>query len=70
MKKKGIKVLHIITKEIRVLDIPRVLDELGYTVYTANLGTCATGFHQKDSVNILHAIDEFGVDCVTSYDFS
>ncbi len=70
MRKTGTRVLHIITNEIRVLDIPRVLDELGYNVYTANVGTRATGFYESDSKKIMHAIEEFDIECVTSYDFS
>ena len=70
MKKKGTKVLHVITEQIRVLDIPRVLDELGYRVYTADIGTRATGFHEEDSKKITYAIEEFAIECVTSYDFS
>ncbi len=70
MKKKGTRVLHVITEQIRVLDIPRVLDELGYRVYTADIGTRATGFHEEDSKKIVYAIEEFDIECVTSYDFS
>ncbi len=70
MKKKGTRVLHVITEQIRVLDIPRVLDELGYQVYTADIGTRATGFREDDSKKIVYAIEEFDIEYVTSYDFS
>lgn len=71
MSQKGIKrILHILTNEIGILDIPRVLDELGYDAYTANLGIRATGFHREDSQKIVAALEEYKVQCVTSYDFS
>ncbi len=69
-KKKQKRILHILTKEISILDIPRVLDELGYDVFTANLGIRATGFHKEDAQKIVAAIEEYKVQCVTSYDFS
>lgn len=69
-KKKQKRILHILTREISILDIPRVLDELGYDVFTANLGIRATGFHKEDAQKIVAAIEEYKVQCVTSYDFS
>jgi len=70
MKKNGARVLHVITDQIRVWDIPRVLDELGHKVYTANMGTHVAGYYAKDSQEIIYAIEEFKIDCVTSYNFS
>ncbi len=69
MRRKGTRILHVSTQEISVLDIPRVLDELGYDVYNVNLGTQALGFCENDSNKIAAAIAELGIDCVTSYDF-
>lgn len=67
---KGKRVLHIITENISVLDIPSVLDELGYKVYTANLKTHSSGFYMQESQEIMQAIEEHDIDYVTSYDFS
>lgn len=71
MNRKSIKkILHILTNEIAILDIPRVLDELGYDVYTANLDISSVGFCEEDSKKIVAVLEEHEVDCVTSYDFS
>lgn len=70
MKKKGVKILHVITDKGRILDIPRVLDELGHSVYTANKGTHLSGFHLKESKEIEYGIEEYNIECVTSYNFS
>lgn len=70
MKKYGTRILHVITTEVKVIDIPRTLDELGYDVYTANIGMHATGFYKRESWKILMAIENFKIECVTSYCFS
>lgn len=69
-KGKGLRILHVVTDYIKVLDIPRALDELGYSVYKAELGTRAMGYHKEDSDKIKNAILELDVECVISYDFS
>ena len=70
MKKSGVKVLHVITDKGRILDIPRVLDELGHKVYTANMGTHMSGYYINESKEIVSAIKEYKIECVTSYNFS
>lgn len=58
------------TKEIRLVDIPRALDEMGYDVYHAQLGVTALDFRKEDSDEICKAIEDYKVDYVTTYDFS
>lgn len=71
MKRKDkVKILHVSTKEISLLDIPMVLDEMGYDVYHAQLGVTALDFRKEDSYKMSKAIEEYDVDCVTTYDFS
>lgn len=65
-----IKILHVSTKEIKLIDIPRALDEMGYNVYHAQLGITALDFREEDSDKVCKAIDEYKVDCVTTHDFS
>lgn len=68
--RKQITVLYVQTIEISLLDIPRTLDELGYTVYKAALGVKAQGFDKEACNRIIDTIDAFGIQCAISYDFS
>ncbi len=64
------RILHVSTKEIGLVDIPRVLDEMGYDVYHAQLGITALDYIKEDSDKISEAIEDYKVDYVTTYDFS
>lgn len=68
--RKQVKVLYVQTIEISLLDIPRTLDELGYTVYKAELGVRAQGFEKEACDRIISTIDAFKIQCAISYDFS
>lgn len=69
MIEKQDKILFIHTNEITLLDIPRVLDELGYDVYEANFGLVALEYEVKKRGEIVTAIEEFQIDYVITYDF-
>lgn len=65
----GKRIIYVETVEIGLLDIPRTLDELGYSVYKASLGINAQEY-SKDSVEVLEiAIKDVAADYVISYDF-
>ena len=68
--KSKTRILHVSTKEIGLVDIPRALDEMGYDVYHAQLGITALDFIKEDSDKISEAIEDYKVDYVTTYDFS
>lgn len=63
------RILYIESNEISILDIPRVLDEMGYDVYKAVLGIRAQEFDNRGCRKIAAAIDDCGVQCAISYDF-
>jgi len=65
----GIHILYVETNEIKLLDIPRVLDEMGYQVFHANFELKAQEFEQKVCKKVIAAIDKFVIHCVISYDF-
>lgn len=69
MKNSDVKILYVETNEIRLLDIPRALDELGYDVYKASFGIKAQEYEQKSCRKIIAAIDKFHIHCAVSYDF-
>lgn len=69
-ERKQITVLYVQTIEISLLDIPRALDELGYTVYKAALGVRAQGFEKEACERIISTIDALKIQCAISYDFS
>lgn len=69
LKRSDIRILYVETNEIRLLDIPRSLDELGYDVYRASLGIKAQDYEQKSCRKIIAAIEMFHIHCVISYDF-
>ena len=62
-------VLYVSTKEISLLDIPRALDEMGYDVYRAALGTKMVGYHQQDVTELIKVIQDIAPNYVISYDF-
>lgn len=70
MNRAQVKILYVETIEIRLLDIPRALDELGYDVYKASLNITAQGYNKKDCEKIMAAIDNYEIQCVISYDFA
>lgn len=63
------KILYIVTKEITLLDIPRVLDEQGHEVYQADFGIEGEKYNQEAVSQIVDAIQEYKVQYVISYDF-
>lgn len=63
------RILYVETNEIRLLDIPRTLDELGYDVYKATLGIKAQEYDDTSYRKIMTAINKFHIHCVISYDF-
>ena len=63
------RILFVTTNEISLLDIPRVLDELGYDVYEANFGLIAQAYEEQNCDKIRTAIREFHVEYVITYDF-
>lgn len=65
----GIHILYAETNEIKLLDIPRVLDEMGYDVFHANFEMNAQKFEEKVCRKVIAAIDKFVIHCVISYDF-
>ena len=56
MDKKETRILFIQTIEIRLLDIPRALDELGYSVYKASLNISAQGYKKESCERVKTAI--------------
>ncbi len=70
MDRKQIRILYIETIEIRLLDIPRALDELGYDVYKASLNISAQGYEKKASQTVVTTIKDYEIQYAISYDFS
>lgn len=64
-----VRILYIPTNEIKLLDIPRVLDEMGYDVYHASFGISAEEYDKKAYKKILTVIDKMQIHYVISYDF-
>ena len=56
--KKQDRILFVTTNEISLLDIPRVLDELGYDVYEADFGLVAQSYEEQNCSKIKAAIKE------------
>lgn len=65
----GIHILYVETNEIKLLDIPRVLEEMDYQVFHANFKMKAQEFEQTVCRKVIAAIDKFVIHCVISYDF-
>lgn len=65
----GIHILYVETEEIKLLDIPRVLEEMNYQVFHANFEMKAQEFEEKVCRKVIAAIDRFIIHCVVSYDF-
>ena len=64
-----VRILYVETNEIKLLDIPRVLDEMGYAVFQASFEMKAQEFEQRVCKKVMSAIDKFIIHCVISYDF-
>ncbi|WP_318708955.1 CgeB family protein [Candidatus Acetatifactor stercoripullorum] len=64
-----VRILHIQTNEISILDIPRVLDTQGYEVYQGNFGLHAQKYEAAGCRRIIAAIEDLNIQCVVSYDF-
>lgn len=67
--KKQDRILFVTTNEISLLDIPRVLDELGYDVYEADFGLVAQSYEEQNCSKIKAAIKEVCIKYVITYDF-
>ena len=63
------RILYVETVEIGLLDIPRTLDELGYSVYKASLGIKAQEYDEDSRELVEKAIESVNADYVISYDF-
>ncbi len=69
IKDTEVRILYIQTNEISLLDIPRVLDEMGYAVYRAAFGISVQQYDDKVYRQIVTSIDKFKIHCVITYDF-
>lgn len=65
----GKRILYVETVEIGLLDIPRTLDELGYSVYKASLAIQAQEYDEAAKERLLDAIKDVNADYVITYDF-
>ncbi len=70
MKREQCKILYVQTNEIGLLDIPRALDELGYSVFKAALGVPGQGYNNEICELVRHAIENTKAQLVISYDFA
>ena len=69
MRDTDVRILYIPTNEIKLLDIPRVLDEMGYNIYHASFGISAQEYDKNAYKKIIAVIDRLGIHCAISYDF-
>lgn len=65
----GKRILYVETVEIGLLDIPRTLDELGYSVFKASLAVRAQTYDDAAKERLLVAIRDVEADYVITYDF-
>lgn len=70
MNRRKIRILYIETKEIKLLDIPRALDELGFDVYRAAFRFSAQEYLEEAVSLVKNTITHYEVQYVISYDFS
>lgn len=63
-------IIYLETLEIQLQDIPRVLNELGYTIKNINLQISAQGFDQEACDKIKDVLSIYKPKWVISYDFS
>lgn len=64
------RILYIETKEIKLLDIPRALDEVGFDVYKAAFDFSAQGYFEEAAQLVKNTIEQYEVLYIISYDFS
>lgn len=69
MNKNDVRILYVDTIEIRLLDIPRALDELGFDVYKASLHISVQDYQEMDYRKLKAAIIEFEIQCAITQDF-
>lgn len=69
MKRIEEKILYIQTNAISLLDIPRVLEEMGYDVYQVNFEVKTEGYDHISCRKLVKAIGRFHIQCAVSYDF-
>ena len=70
IERKKYRILYIETKEIKLWDIPRALDEVGFDVYRAAFHFSAQGYYMEAMQLVKDAIEEFDIQYAISYDFS
>ncbi len=62
-------ILYVATNEIQLLDLPKRLDEMGYSVYVAILNIAADRYDEAACKRLEEVIVQYAPDCVISYDF-
>ena len=70
INKTKISILYVETKEIKILDISRALDEIGYTVYRASLMLSMERYNKKECQTMVNILKYCKVNYVITYDFS
>ena len=70
IERKKYRILYIETKEIKLLDIPRALDEVGFDVYRATFNFSAQGYYVEAMQLVKDSIEQFDIQYAISYDFS
>ena len=68
-RRAKIRILYVETIEIRLLDIPRALDEMEYDVYRSTLNLKAQKYEEEKKDELAAAIDEFEIQIAISYNF-
>ena len=70
IERKKYRILYIETKEIKLQDIPRALDEVGFDVYRATFNFSAQGYSIEAMQLVKDSIEQFDIQYTISYDFS
>ena len=70
ISKNGTRILYIGMREIRNLDIPRTLDEIGYEVYRVDTDISAQEYEKNACQTVIAMIEEFKIEYVITNDFS
>lgn len=68
--RRNIRILYIETKEIKLLDIPRALDEIGFDVYRAAFQFSAQEYSEEAATLVRQTVTRYDVQYVISYDFA
>lgn len=63
-------IIYFETSQIQLMDIPRVLGHLGYTVQCVDLQIKAQGFSRETCDRIVETLMQEEPECAVSYDFS